>query len=85
MAELVYALCALASIFCAVLLIRNYRWSRSRAALWTSVSFVGLALNNLLVFVDLIMIPEIDLSLLRTGIALVAMMILIVGITWEEA
>ncbi|HEY2407475.1 MAG TPA: DUF5985 family protein [Polyangiaceae bacterium] len=83
MAELVYALCALASLFCAALLIRNYRSSRSRFALWTSVSFVGLALNNVLLFIDLIIVPEVDLSVLRTGIALLAVMTLIVGLIWE--
>jgi hypothetical protein len=84
MAELVYALCTLASLFCAVLLVHNYRWSRSRVALWTSVGFVGLALNNVLLFIDLIIVPEVDLSVWRTGIALLAVTILVVGMIWEE-
>jgi hypothetical protein len=31
----------------------------------------------------LIFLPDVDLSLLRTGTALVAMMVLVVGLIWE--
>ena len=63
MAELVYALCAIASIFCAWLLVANYRRTKVRLALWTSFCFVGLALNNVLLVIDLIVLPGNDLFL----------------------
>jgi len=84
-AELIYVLCALAAIFCAVLLTLNYRRSRLRLALWASLSFVGLALNNVLLFVDLVVAPEVDLSLARGGVALIAMLLLVLGLVWEDA
>lgn len=84
MAEIVYALCAIASIFCAWLLVANYRRTRVRLALWTSLCFVGLAINNVLLFVDLIVMPGDDLLLWRTLVALIAMGTLVFGLIWEE-
>lgn len=83
MAELVYVLCALTSIVCAVLLFRGHRSSRTTLLFWSSLCFAGLALNNLLLLVDLIVAPDIDLSLWRSGVALGAMMVLLFGLVWE--
>lgn len=79
----VYALCALTSIACAVLLIRGYARSRVRLLLWSGLCFAGLALNNVLLFVDLRVLPEIDLSLARTLPAVAGIAILIYGLIWE--
>jgi hypothetical protein len=84
-AELIYALCALASLFCALLLTLNYWRTRLRLALWASLCFVGLAVNNVLLFVDLVIAPEVDLSVVRGGVALVAMMVLVLGLVWEDS
>ena len=65
MAEVVYLLCALTSVACAFLLVRSYRNNRSKLLLWSSVCFVGLALNNALLFVDLVVVSSMDLSFLR--------------------
>jgi hydrogenase/urease accessory protein HupE len=84
MAEAVYLLCALTSTACAILLLRSYSRSRSRLLLWSSLAFVGLAVNNALLFVDLVLIPdEIDLSIVRSTIALAALMVLAYGLIWE--
>jgi len=83
MAELVYVLCAATSIVCAVLLLRGYRASRTRLLFWSSLCFVGLAINSILLFVDLIELPDIDLFWWRTAAALVAMMVLLFGLIWE--
>jgi hypothetical protein len=84
MAEAIYVLCALASVFCAGLLLKNYRRNRNRLTLWTSLCFVGLAINNLFLLVDLILVPEVDFSLWRTLIALTAIGTLLFGLIWEE-
>lgn len=84
MAETVYVLCALTSIACAALLFRGYRASRSRLLLWSSICFGGLAVNNVILFVDLVVVPGVDLSLLRGGVAVVSMMALIAGLVWES-
>ncbi len=83
MAETVYLLCALTSIFCAVLLWRSYSRTRTNLLLWSCLCFSGLAANNILLFVDLVMIPDVDLSLPRGIVALAGMMALIFGLVWE--
>jgi hypothetical protein len=83
MAETVYILCALTSVACAALLIRGYRKARERLLLWTSLCFAGLAINNVLLFVDLVIIPSLDFSLVRSGTALAAMALLLYGLIWE--
>lgn len=84
MAEVVYALCAIVSIFCAWLLVANYRRTRVRLALWTSLCFVGLALNNILLVVDFIVLPGNGLLMWRSLVALAAMATLVFGLVWEE-
>ena len=85
MAEIVYALCAFTSVACAWLLLRKYRQAGSRLLLWSGVCFVGLAINNILLFVDLIVFPTaIDLSVPRFASALFALLILLSGLVWES-
>jgi hypothetical protein len=83
-AETVYILCALTSAACAILLLRGYARSRSRLLLWSSACFFGLCANNILLFVDLILLPQIDLVLLRSGSALLSLLILLYGLVWES-
>jgi hydrogenase/urease accessory protein HupE len=84
MASVVYALCALTSALCAVLLWRAYRASRARLLLWSSLSFIGLACNNLLLFVDLVVVPTVDLALYRGLISAVSVMVLLLGLIWDS-
>lgn len=84
MAEAVYILCALTSAACAVLLLRSYGRTRMRLLLWSGLCFVALAVSNLLLFVDLVVIPGRDLSLARSGIALVGVATLLYGLIWDE-
>jgi hypothetical protein len=83
-AEIVYASCAATSILCAVLLFNGYRDSKTRLLFWASLCFVGLALNNVLLFVDLILVPDIDLFAWRTAAALAGMGVLIYGLISES-
>jgi heme A synthase len=84
MAEAVYILCGFTSLFCAVLLVRSFRRQRSRLLLWASLCFVGLAANNTLLVVDLMVVPQVDLSAVRTSTAAVAMLLLLIGLIWES-
>jgi hypothetical protein len=83
MAEAVYALCALASVACAVLLLRSYFSRGSRLLLWSSLCFVLLALNNILLFVDRVMVPEMDMAIVRSLVASAGLLVLLVGLVWE--
>ncbi|MBA3498886.1 MAG: hypothetical protein H0T65_00835 [Deltaproteobacteria bacterium] len=85
MAEAVYLLCAITSIACAALLVRSYRKQRTRLLMWSALCFVGLAINNILMFVDLVVLPDLDMSLLRSGTALVAVVLLLIGLLWEDS
>ncbi|MGH7337615.1 MAG: DUF5985 family protein [Myxococcota bacterium] len=84
MAEIVYLLCALMSVLCASLLIRSWVRSRARLLLWSTLCFVGLAINNVLLCVDRILVPEIDLAPPRTITALFSVTILVIALIWER-
>lgn len=85
MAESVYILCALTSVACAVLLLRGYGRSGMRLLLWSGLCFVALALSNVLLFVDLVLVgKEVDLSLLRTSLALLGVATLLYGLIWDS-
>lgn len=83
MAEAVYVLCAITSLVCAVLLYGGYRDSRSRLLFWSSLCFTGLALNNALLLVDLMVGPAFDLRIPRTGFAVLSLFMLIHGLVGE--
>ena len=80
----VYALCALTSIACAWLLLRGYARSRVRLLLWSGLCFAGLAVNNILLFIDRRVLPETDLSVVRTIPAVIGVVLLLYGLIWEE-
>jgi hypothetical protein len=84
MAEAVYVLCTCTSVLCAVLLLRGFRHGHSRLLLWSGLCFVGLACNNLLLFIDLVAVPSVDLSAFRSVTALAAVSILVFGMVWES-
>lgn len=83
MAELTYLLCAATSVLCAVLLLRGYLRTRTRLLMWSTLCFVGLAINNILLFLDLVIFPDVDLQIVRSGSALFAIALLVIGLVWE--
>jgi hypothetical protein len=83
MATAVYVLSALISLTCAVLLLRSYMQARTGLLLWAAVCFLGLTLNNTLLFVDKVVVTDVDLSLWRTIPALAGMLALVFGLLWE--
>ena len=85
MAESVYILCALMSITCAGLLFRGYHKTRSHLLLWSAVCFGLLALSNIVLFVDVIVLPKVDFHGLfwRNVIGAVAGSILLYSLIWE--
>ena len=83
MAETVYLLCAATSIVCGVLLLRGYHLSKTQLLFWASLCFLGLAINNVILFVDLIILPGVDLFWWRTLPAIGGMVILLYGLISE--
>lgn len=83
MALLIYSLCAVTAAVCTYLLSIAYLRGRYRLLLWSAICFAGLTLNNLTLWVDKLVFPEIDLSLLRVSLALLAMAVLLYGLIWD--
>jgi hypothetical protein len=83
MAKVVYVLCALLSLACAVFLVRGYAETRAKLLFWSSFCFVGLAVNSVMLFVDLVVFPAVDLSLVRSMAAVVGLGLLVFGLIWE--
>jgi hypothetical protein len=79
----VYLLCALTSAACAGLLVRGYRRSRVKLLLWSSLCFVGLALNNMLLFVDMVVLTGVDLTVWRSIPALIGFAVALHGLIAE--
>ncbi|MCI0534641.1 MAG: DUF5985 family protein [Verrucomicrobiales bacterium] len=84
MAEIVYVLCALTSLSCALMLLRGYRRNRTRLLFWSCACFFVLALSNLLLFVDLVLLSTtIDLQIVRNSITLAGLAMLLYGMIWD--
>ena len=79
----IYLLCAATALACCLLLLRGYRSSRARLLLWCSLFFLVTALENVILFVDLVLVPATDLSLLRKSVGLIGMALLLYGLVWE--
>ncbi|HJS91433.1 MAG TPA: DUF5985 family protein [Steroidobacteraceae bacterium] len=85
MPQAVYILCAITSILCALLLLRGYRATRTRLLFWASLCFVFLALNNVILYLDLVILPtQINLFWYRNSAAVIGMLLLVFGLTWES-
>jgi hypothetical protein len=82
-ATLVYALCAVTALLCAGLLLRAYRQTRVRLLFWSSIGFSGLGLANVLMFTDFVIVPDADLSLLRSVVTCVSVGVLLFGLLWD--
>ena len=84
MALAIYALCVLTSVVCAALLLRAWLRGRARLLLWSALCFAGLAVNNAILFVDKVVVEDVDLSLARGLSGLVAVSLLLVGLIEES-
>jgi Family of unknown function (DUF5985) len=83
MGPAVYMLGTLTTLICGVFLMRGYFRTRTNLLLWSGFCFFGLALSNLLTFVDLVLFPGVDLYFWRLFTAAAAMVVLLYGLIWE--
>jgi hypothetical protein len=78
-----YLLAVLTSFACMVLLFRAYVRGGPRLLLWSALCFVGLSLNNMLLFFDLVIFPTMDLRELRLLAALAGLVFLLYAFIFE--
>jgi hypothetical protein len=83
MAGIIYGLCALTALLCAVLLLQAYSRSHYRVLLWGGLCFMGLTANNILLVADKLIFLSIDLSTWRLATALLALLVLLYGLIWD--
>ena len=81
---IVYSLCLATSAACAWLLGRTYRRTRAKLLFWSALCFALLAANNLFVILDLLVIPQVDLRLVRSALSLAAVTVLLYGFIWKR-
>jgi hypothetical protein len=84
MAPLVYVLGTIVTLLCATLLFRAYASVRRKLLLWSAICFAGLTVSNALLFVDLVVIPNVNLHPLRLTTAALSMLVLLFGLVWES-
>jgi hypothetical protein len=79
----VFILCFITSAICAWLLMRSYLQVRSQMLFWSAACFVLLALNNLIIILDLFVVRGMDLGVARLAASLAAISVLIFGFIWR--
>ncbi len=82
-AEAIYLLCGATCLVAAGMLLRQYLRRRTPLLLWSFIAFVGLSLNNVLVYVDLVLVADVDFSRIRASLGALAMMVLLYGLIRE--
>jgi hypothetical protein len=83
-ARIIYLLCGLTSLTCAVLLLRGFFATRARLLLWSGLCFICFFLNNVLLYVDLEVVGSaVDLSVLRAIPIVLGLLLLLYGLIWE--
>jgi hypothetical protein len=78
--QIVYILCALTSAACMFLLFGRYRKTKVGLLFWSAAAFFAFTLNNILLYVDLVLVPDIDFVVLRNSINLVGVSVLLYGL-----
>lgn len=84
MEAVTYIVITLICAACAALLLRGFRRDRIRLLLWSGMCFVGLAVSNFLVYLDLVVFKRLDLYPVRLFAAAVAMSLILFGLIWES-
>jgi hypothetical protein len=79
----VYVLCAATALSCSILLARSYRLTRTKLLFWSALCFAGLTAANILLVIDLVFIPQQDLSVYRNFITLISGALLLYSLISE--
>jgi hypothetical protein len=83
MAGVVYILCSLTAFICFALLWRGYRRTKVRLLFWSALCFLMFFFDNTILFLDLIVLPDMNLALIRGVAGLSGVLCLLFGLVWE--
>lgn len=85
MAELVYLLCATLSFLCTFMLFRGYFHTGTKLLLWIAINFALLTFNNIFLFIDLALLPELNLNgpFWRNILGSLSGLVMLCGLIWE--
>lgn len=83
MAEIVYVLCALTSLSCALLLLRGFTRARTPLLFWSFASFACFTVTNILLFFDYVIVRDMNLSGYRDVATLIGLGLLLYGMIWR--
>jgi hypothetical protein len=83
-ASLVYTGCALTALVCAILLLRGHQQTRSPLLFWSGLCFVFLTVNNALVVLDVLLLRDVNLFLMRNLAGFAGMTLLLYGLIWRS-
>ena len=81
MSGTIYALCAITSILCALLLFRGWLATRARLLFWSALCFVGLGLTNVMLVLDELVLTDAHYLIeARLWVSLGALLLMLYGL-----
>jgi hypothetical protein len=84
MLPIVSLLCAATCLLCAILLFRGYARTGVRLLFWSGLCFTGLMIDNVMLYIDTEMFPDVSLVIWRKIPGLIALLLLVYGLIWES-
>jgi hypothetical protein len=81
--SLLYLVAIATCLTCTVLLFRGYLRRRIRLLMWSALCFAALTASNVLLFVDLVVFPGVDLRPARLLAALTGILLMLYAFIWE--
>lgn len=83
MSGIVFLLCMITSLMSGLLLWRAAHGPSRRLLTWSAVFFFGMAVNNAILFADIVVGPQLDLTLAANVVAVVSIFSLLYALIWE--
>jgi hypothetical protein len=83
MPGVVFVLCMITSLVSGILLWRAARGPSRRLLTWSAVFFFGMAVNNAILFADVIVGPKTDLTMPANIVAVLSLFALLYALVWE--
>lgn len=80
----IYILCAVTCLGCAALLLRGNVRKRDGLRFWTALCFVAMAVNHVLLYLNFIVLPDVELLFVARIAMLIGVVLLNFGLIWHS-